>query len=85
MEAKCYFYEQSPGRWFAAQPSAPTLGPFGTFGEARRALVDCVLGDYQVAALPGCKHDLIVRRERFHAECDRCGRIFREANNTEGT
>lgn len=77
----CYFYEQAPGKWYAARrwsdtADCTTLGPFGTFAEALRSVESAGVGDFEVSALPGCKHDLLVRRERFASQCDRCGKVF---------
>ena len=100
--ANCRFKEKQPGKWFyelqcypyGATEDYDTEGPFKTFREASDHLHNnhSNPGGYSVTPLPGCKHDLLVKRDFSNNgathNCDRCGspvdqRTPKEKANTE--
>ncbi len=85
--ADCRFFEKEPRKWFyklqrwpyGETPDYDTFGPFGTFYEAHKHLhaKHANPGGYFTEPLPGCKHDLLRKREfvvgKETHDCDRCG------------
>lgn len=80
--ADCRFVEKTAGNWYyelqqwpyGSNPDYDTFGPFLTFRAAMNHLDrnHANPGGFSLAALPGCKHDLL-RGGWSSLECDRCG------------